>query len=270
MSIQKEAWRLYCRLGCALTQRQAIFIVSHMRSGSSLLVHLLCNNPEIAGFGETHIRYPSARLDKLAYRIMTTVGGGFPQGRYLLDKVLHRDGISSEMLQSKQARFIFLLRDPRQTLPSILKLKSFDPRAFIQTSERAGAYYRRRLRIMVQYATTIANRHRMLFLSHASLLYATNQVFDALGDFLDLKSPLTEHYQLLPNSGKPGVGDPSPMIRRGYIVRSARNDTTALPSRVAQETFVAHEQTRQLLESVCRTPEPTDAWERPESFKKAA
>jgi LPS sulfotransferase NodH len=36
-----------------------VHILSHMRSGSTLLAHLLASHPEIIGYGETHIRYRS-------------------------------------------------------------------------------------------------------------------------------------------------------------------------------------------------------------------
>jgi len=49
-----------------------LLILSHMRSGSSLLTHLLNSNPEIIGYGETHIQYASEqdfkKLSKLCFR----------------------------------------------------------------------------------------------------------------------------------------------------------------------------------------------------------
>ena len=39
-----------------------LFVLSHMRSGSSLLTHILNTNNEIIGYGETHIKY-SSELD---------------------------------------------------------------------------------------------------------------------------------------------------------------------------------------------------------------
>ncbi|MDY7013544.1 MAG: sulfotransferase family protein, partial [Cyanobacteriota bacterium] len=38
---------------------RVLFILSHMRSGSSLLTHILNSNPEIIGYGETHLQYSS-------------------------------------------------------------------------------------------------------------------------------------------------------------------------------------------------------------------
>ena len=40
---------------------ELLFVLGHMRSKSSLLVHLLNSNPEVLGYGETHIGYTGRR-----------------------------------------------------------------------------------------------------------------------------------------------------------------------------------------------------------------
>jgi hypothetical protein len=47
--------------GLRLTGTEWLFVLGHMRSGSSLLVHLLNSSPEILGYGETHREYTGRR-----------------------------------------------------------------------------------------------------------------------------------------------------------------------------------------------------------------
>ncbi len=42
-------------------KRKMLFVCGHMRSGSSLLLHILNTNPEVLGFGEMHIKYHSEK-----------------------------------------------------------------------------------------------------------------------------------------------------------------------------------------------------------------
>jgi E3 ubiquitin-protein ligase DOA10 len=111
------------------TPYKILFILSHMRSGSSLLTHLLVNNPEIRGFGETHINYASAEDFKKLLMKLYWQGQDFSQlqdlkklkmnHQYIHDKVLHNNKfLDQSFLESEQIYSIFLIREPQcyQTL----------------------------------------------------------------------------------------------------------------------------------------------------------
>src|SRR5262245_15964451 len=106
---------------------QFIFILSHMRSGSTLLTHLLVSNPAICGYGETRTRYFSRRsLDILTGKVLYTLGNDLlaTKKQYVLDKLLHDRFIGpagAKVLSGNDVKIIFLLREPIGTLNSLLQ-----------------------------------------------------------------------------------------------------------------------------------------------------
>jgi len=93
-----------------------IFLCSHMRSGSSLLTHILVSNPEIIGYGETHINYSSeANLNELVKKVYSKVKNYKMDENYVLDKVLHNNKFEDyHFLTSDHIKTIFLLREPKE------------------------------------------------------------------------------------------------------------------------------------------------------------
>src|SRR5690606_30087767 len=72
----------------ALKGKRYILVLSHMRSYSSLLCHILNSNPEVAGYVETHSSYASrADLWRLKRRVFLGTDAEVG-GRYVLDKIL--------------------------------------------------------------------------------------------------------------------------------------------------------------------------------------
>ena len=52
--------------------------------------------------------------------------------------------------------------------------------------------------------------------------------------FLDLNEPLREDYEVMPTTGQPGIGDPSPNILSGKIDRTLPRKFIALSSQDQQ------------------------------------
>ncbi len=196
---------------------KVIFILGHMRSASSLLVHLLNSNPEIIGYGETHIRYGSeADIKKLLYKVYSHVGSRQMDHAYVLDKLLHNSKLLNDnILQSELVYPIFLIRNPEQTLPSILKIK---PK---WSQEKTVDHYRSRLATLQDYVKLIKDKERSLFITYEQLLHQTPEVFRILQEFLRTQHAFSETYQVLQTTGKRGVGDPSEKIKQGVIVRNS-------------------------------------------------
>src|SRR5215210_2506560 len=82
-----------------LAKRQYILFVSHMRSYSTLLGHLVGSHPQIAGYTEQHRSYGSfSDLTGLCYGVWR-VSDFEVKGDYLFDKLLHdKHTISDEVL----------------------------------------------------------------------------------------------------------------------------------------------------------------------------
>jgi hypothetical protein len=208
----------------ALTARNRfLFILGHMRSGSSLLCHLLCSSDDIIGFGEAHNDYRRrSDLSKLLAAVRHYTGKNPLQYRYVLDKVVGVQHVLSDSLLSDQrTRYVFLVREPMATIASLIAMRQ---RYHNETLEQLVAFatsnYTQRLAQLVQIGQTVDDPRRCLIVTHGQLIDETSATFAALEDFLDLRAPLREEYRVMPTTGQPGIGDPSPNIRRGKIDRS--------------------------------------------------
>jgi hypothetical protein len=212
-----------------------LFLLSHMRSGSSLLTHILSSNPEIIGYGETHIQYFS---EESFQQLMLKIYLNVPEFRrikdlknfrmnhhYILDKVLHNNKfLEHSFLTSKNVHVIFLLREPQRTLHSILDLKPH------WSEEKALLYYGDRLKNLELYAQIINNSDRAFFLTYEQLLNSTDLVLEKLQGFLKTKHSFTENYKVLKTTGQPGVGDSKENIKAGQILRHSRELSTHVSS----------------------------------------
>jgi hypothetical protein len=200
-----------------------LFIVGHMRSGSSLLVHLLASSPHILGFGEAHERHESlSDFSRVAWKILRSFGRVWPRERYFLDKVLHaKYGLSAELLRWSGTRTILLVRQPESTLPSIMKLGL--PR--FSTESAATDYYVERLAAVESLAGELGPK-RCAFVTYEQLVSETEAALRSLTTFLELPEPLKEEYDLLWSTGRFGLGDPSEKIRAGRIMRTESRPAT--------------------------------------------
>lgn len=214
-----------------------LFILSHMRSGSSLFAHILNSNPEIIGYGETHINYQSeADLKALQFKVYWQLKNLRMQHQYILDKILHDHKIlNTDILRSPNIYVIFLIREPSSTLPSILNIKQH------WSEEKALNYYCQRLETLVDYAKIIADSERCFLLTYDQLLNDSERIFLALKHFLKTATGFSEEYQVLETTGKRGIGDSSDNIKVGRILKSRNKlDIPISPEAIAKarEVFI--------------------------------
>lgn len=235
-------------------------MLSHMRSGSSLLTHILNANPEVAGFGENHAPYWSQKdLKSLILRTAWKLRQFKLSEKYVLDKILHDElVVHRDLLRSQDIRFIFLVRRPQETLASIVKLFSNQK----WTIEKATNYYIDRLSTLADYAKTINDPQRCLFISHEQLMNQTDETFAALQDFLGVQHPFTEEYEILPTTGQKFVGDSSKKIKQGRIVRdssSSQYRDIEISPELLGNALQAFAQCRATLKQHCRTLDSAEA-----------
>jgi len=215
----------------------AVFIMGHMRCGSTFLLHILLTNPEIIACGERNAPYKSPQdFDKL--EIFARIGQRVPfrRVRYVVDQINH-DHITPnlELLQAERVRCIFLIRDPKETIRSILDLT----RTFYEpwTVQRAVDYYCRRLETLSGYATRLGTGGQAL--SYHDLIYDTPSTLRRLESFLGLNQELREHYNIHGFTGK--RGDPSGNIFRGRVVRNQGFRPVDIPAPELERAQQAYE-----------------------------
>ena len=229
-----------------------------MRSGSSLLLHILATNPDIAGFGESHLCYGD--LDDLA-RLRRRIRRHLPtkkrDRRYALDKILHDHlHLADEVLQHADGRFIVLLREPRSAVASMIHAfpKWFGTTELThrQRFQRAAGHYHLRLSGLVRTARRIADLNRALFVRHQDLLEETDRVLRTLEDFLGLKAPLSTRYDLLPTTGGVGMGDHSAALKSGVVQHVVRHPMLQGKHPSIRELESVFADACKQLESYCR------------------
>ena len=204
-----------------------LFLIGHMRSGSSLLSNILCSSDEINGYGESKVtlRGPGdlpVLRGKIA--IVQLLNGQRPvrHARYLFDKVLHSRLLPGVGLLAQQStRTIFLLRPPERTLSSIVG-------SFGWSLDHATAYLRDQYPFIEHLARTMPDDARAVVLDHADVIEHTETVLESLGDWLDLHHPLRPEYDPRHVARITGSGDTSDRIRAGRVIRESRSHAVDL------------------------------------------
>ncbi len=229
-----------------------IFVVSHMRSFSTLLCHILGSHEEIAGYVETHQSY-LGRIDlhRLRRTIRETTDDPLVR-RYGLDKILHNYvHIAPGVLTRSDVKILFLLRNAEDTLRSILNLFLGRPsKGPINDPESALNYYVTRLKQIEQYSVQLGRN--ACFLESEQLIGETDAVLQGLAQWLELSEPLSPNYRTFKFTGEDHFGDPSSAIKTGRIVASAeiRHETyvpMTIPETILRRGQEAHAACRETL-----------------------
>jgi len=195
-----------------------------MRGNTSLLSHLLGNHPEIEGYYEMHIGYYSWKSifrQKLLYleehHLKST-------SHYYFDKILHNEHfIDKEILQ--QSKIIIMLREPEQTIRSIMNLyNKIDPSHPFCHEKGASQYYIERLQEIHKLAQQIPNK--FYYLQAEDLRQQTDKELLNLQQFLNLKSFIPAEYKNFTNTGKEKYGDSSNNIKTGKVQKNETDYST--------------------------------------------
>jgi hypothetical protein len=215
---------------------RVLFIMGHMRSGSTLLMHLLVNHPQIIGCGERNVVYRSDDdLDKLELAARRSQHSLFRQASYVVDQLNH-DQFTPErdLLRSERVRCIFLIREPEETIRSLLHLtrSSRDP----WTVERAVEYYVARLNSLRTCGLRL--KGRSIALTYGDLVDSAPAALQRLASFLALASELQQKYAIQPFTGR--RGDPSERILLGRIQRGTLQTSFQLPDFQRQRVLEAY------------------------------
>lgn len=195
----------------------AIFLLAHMRCGSTALANILCTHPDVSGYGEAHVTYDGRpALGRLAINQMR-LGEWNPKARFLFDKILHsrHDREAPEAFFS--ARAIFVLREPEPTIRSICKL--FRAKGKLQYNSHADAarYYAERVNALARLWDRFPAERR-IGLSHRALLRDPGAALAAISRQLEFEPPLSNHYHSPAASRRGGGGDPLESGRHDKIV----------------------------------------------------
>lgn len=232
-----------------------LFVLSHMRSRSTLLAHLLGSHPEISGHLETHIRYRRRRdFHKLRYAVSDAEGGA-PLARYAMDKILHHWYVDLAVADRMDVLPVFLVREPEEALPSL--------RHFVAGRRLRDAlrHYGKQLRWLETAAQRLHGE--ALFVRSESIVDETDRLLAFLGDALGLATPLSPRYAIFDATGTSHAGDPSKRIRTGRVLHDRaerRARRKPVPPAILAPAREAYDACVETLERRCRhLPRPAAA-----------
>ncbi|MEX5730227.1 hypothetical protein Ga0609869_003580 [Rhodovulum iodosum] len=231
---------------------RTIFVIGCMRSGSSMLSHVLIANDGIAGYGESHVHYTDPRsISELGYWIFR-FGGRLPRRDiYMLDKVLHRSHMPhpERVVPWCDPKFVFMLRRPEGNIVSLARLFYDGAPPDEAKLAHAADYYINRLGEICAFIGALPAGLPCLTVRYDSLVAHPQEDLGRLTAFLGLRQPLSEQYRLTSTTGKWGVGDGSENIRSGRILRreAAAQDAPDIPR--LDEARAAHDRVTALLQA---------------------
>lgn len=228
--------------------QQAVLLFAHMRSGSTLLHHLLISHPEITGCGERNQVFAGSRdLDRLKLDAYWHSSEFFRVHRFVTDQINHNRLLESEeLLNHPLVRPIFLIREPE---PSIGSMVCVLGPYYGTTVEQATEHYAERLKALTRYASQIQDPSRAFFLTYSDLVRNTESTLRALQSFLGLSSRLTEEYRLFDFTGS--RGDPSPLIMSGRIAGPRAAYQADLDPEVLERLLEQYDSCQVAMKSAC-------------------
>ncbi len=229
--------------------------MGHMRSGSTLLVHLLSSHPEILGAGERNATYASCEdLRRLSVDVAYLRRKFFRGYGYVVDQINHnRFLVAEDLLNHPRVCKIFLIREPKATLASMVEVFG---RHYGMTPRQAVDYYLDRLGALERYARQVREKGSSFFLTYDDLVIKSEPVLRHLGCFLRLRTPLAESYQVFDFTGK--RGDPSRRISSGRILPRRPRRPIDLEPGLLQQASEAYARCASVLEERCETSRLTE------------
>jgi hypothetical protein len=218
---------------------QVLLVLGHMRSGSTLLLHVLLDHPQIEGLGERNAVYQSSDdLARLVVETRVRRRAPFVPLRYVVDQVNHtRLTPSPRLLGDPRVHVLFLVREPAATLASLIALTRtyYQPWSVLQAAD----YYIERLDALTAYARDYVASGRAGFVTYEGLTRMPEPTLAGLQGLLGTTPAFRDTYRLHGFTGK--RGDPGAAIRTGRIQDRDPGATQDLPAAEIARARVAYE-----------------------------
>ena len=225
-----------------------LFLVSHMRGFTSLLSHLLGSHPEVSGYFETHSSYHEVK-DLLKLRATLDAADGLDGSeKWIVDKLLNGDlEISDTVLAREDVSLLFMLREPRATLKSLIATR--ERYGWRLDRNEAENYYFTRLQQIAALARRATGAY---YLDAEAIVDDTGHTLTQLSRALRLSTPLQPNFETRSKTAMFGLGCPSDYIKQGKIVREReRYDEIEIDAGLQTRAQRAYRQCRETLLERC-------------------
>lgn len=194
---------------------QGVYLLGHMRCGSTALANVICAHPDVSGYGESHVDHGAPAAPGRLVLNQMRAGRWKPGARLLFDKILHDRLDAGAPPGFFTGRAIFLTRAPAPAIASIVALFAALGSPEYPDATSAAAYYTARLTRLAKLWDRFPPG-RCLALRHEALLADPEAVLARVTRFLALDPPLRNAYSASP--GRRGAGDPLSAPRATSIV----------------------------------------------------
>ena len=171
--------------------------------------------------------------------------------RDFFDKLLHNSyELLAENFKEKNIKVLVSIRSPEQTIKSIIHL--FDQKKTAHPYSDpvlASRYYIERIKSIRQFC--VQNQFNYYYYDAELIRIESEKLLVLLQNWLSLRTPLTEKYQLFSMTGEAGAGDSSEIMKKGEIVKQKNNyDDISIPDNMLQQAINEYQQCRQIMVSL--------------------
>jgi Sulfotransferase family len=202
---------------------KAIFILGHMRCGSTAMSHILCSRPEISGYGEAHIRYDHASALGALVLNQARRDRWKPKGEHLFDKILHSRYDSNVSRDFATSRAIFMVREPVETIRSIRTLFAAIGSGEYADDSEAADYYEERIAALADLWRRFPPDRR-IGMTYDELTGDPETMLARVSSMLLLMPPLENSYEPPSKRMDHGAGDPISSHKFNSIVPTRQSD----------------------------------------------
>lgn len=221
-----------------------VFVLAHMRSGSTLLSHILASNPKFAHAGKSYVRYRSSKdFKKLIVETCRRLHKIRLRATYVVDQINWSVCLTNEIFELPLIeKCVILIREPEATLKSCMVTAAAPGLPGMQEKE-ALDYYINRLAELSQYGTVLGKR--ALLVEYDNLVDRPEKTLATLTAFFGVDQAFSVNYRTHRMTGQDG--DPSKNIQLGRIIRTQSHDVDISPDVLSRARMAFENCRRHLL-----------------------
>lgn len=231
-----------------------IIVASHMRSGSSLLHHLLQTNRLILGAGESNRLYRNvADFRRLSLWAHANRRSLLQWHTFVADQINHTDKLhDTTLLRRPDVKTIILIREPHGTIASLVKLMSVYYGSPWNDNE-VVTYYLERIKALSVLAEALSNPPGApaFLLTYSELVNNSVASLGALQHHLGLREPFSTTYETFDYTRT--RGDPSQKVQAKRILPEDSHPDYSLPIELRLRVEARYQEVLTSLRSTCRS-----------------
>lgn len=207
---------------------QALFLLGHMRCGSTALSAILCSRPDVSGYGEAHIAYTGRGALGILAMNQRRRGAWDRSATSLFDKILHSRYDEEACSEFFTSRAIFMARAPVPAIRSIRHLFARLGTGEYATDVLAADYYEERVSALLALWPRF-DASRRVACTYEALTANPEAVLARISGQLNLVPALRNEYALKSAATGRGAGDPLSAAQHSRIVAGKADSEAGLP-----------------------------------------